>query len=223
MINTPTDEQLWAHYNGLLLSPDLDRVRKLLARYDLFRQAVDVPGDIVECGVFKGAGLAYWAKLLRIYAPNSPKRVVGFDTFAGYGDTCLEYETDRRDAFLAEAGSNGQEIDVMAAALESFELGDKVELVAGDIASAAPEYVQTNPGFRISLLNVDLDTYSGTLAALAALYPVVARGGVIVMDEYGQRGWGESDAVDEFFAEIPGAKIKAVRDSASPTAYVVKP
>lgn len=39
-------------------------------------QTIDLPGDIVECGVFKGAGLAQWAKFLQIHCPGSLKYVV---------------------------------------------------------------------------------------------------------------------------------------------------
>ena len=50
------DQELWNSYNNLLLSSDTDRIKKLLARYEVFKKAMKVPGDIVECGVFKGSG-----------------------------------------------------------------------------------------------------------------------------------------------------------------------
>tara|TARA_B110001452_G_scaffold263558_1_gene265182 strand:- start:4234 stop:4371 length:138 start_codon:yes stop_codon:yes gene_type:complete len=44
----------------------------------------------------------------------------------------------------------------------------------------------------------------------------------VVLDEYGKRGWGESDAVDEF---LKGKQIQlqAIRKSFQPTAYFIKP
>ena len=53
------DQELWNSYNNLLLSSDTDRIKKLLARYEVFKKAMKVPGDIVECGVFKGSGFMY--------------------------------------------------------------------------------------------------------------------------------------------------------------------
>ena len=32
-----TQADLWEFYNGLLLSPDVERIRKLLVRYDIFK------------------------------------------------------------------------------------------------------------------------------------------------------------------------------------------
>ena len=74
---------------------------------------------------------------------------------------------------------------------------------------------------RISLLNLDFDTYEGTKVALENLYDLVSPGGIIVLDEYGKEGWGESDAVDEFIA-IKNLKIESIKYSSQPTALIVK-
>ena len=36
----------------------------MVARYEIFKKALEVPGDIVECVIFKGTGVAYWLKLI---------------------------------------------------------------------------------------------------------------------------------------------------------------
>ena len=51
-----------------MLSSDLKVFGKLLARTQLFDKVKDIPGDIVECGVFKGAGWMYWLKLLKVFS-----------------------------------------------------------------------------------------------------------------------------------------------------------
>lgn len=71
--------------------------------------------------------------------------------------------------------------------------------------------------------HLDLDTYNGTKAALDALYPRVSRGGVIVLDEYAVRGWGETDAVDEFLEGHLELQPQPVPYSAKPTAFFRKP
>ena len=48
------------------------------------KKSLKVPGDIVECGVFKGVGLMYWLKLLKIFVYGEDKRVIGFDTFQNF-------------------------------------------------------------------------------------------------------------------------------------------
>ena len=64
------EDYIWECYNSLLLSHDISRIRKLLARYELFKKSLNVPGDIIECGVFKGVGLMYWLKLIEIILPR---------------------------------------------------------------------------------------------------------------------------------------------------------
>jgi hypothetical protein len=72
----------WESFNDFLLYGATDRFAKILSRYELFKRVAGVPGDIVECGVFKGTGVLFWAKLIQIFHPLSLRKVVGFDTYA---------------------------------------------------------------------------------------------------------------------------------------------
>ena len=67
---------IWESYNHLLLSDDISRIRKTLARYELFKKTMNIPGDIVECGVFKGVSFMFWLKCLKIFSENSPKKLL---------------------------------------------------------------------------------------------------------------------------------------------------
>ena len=70
---------LW--YDEFLARTTIDRLQKILARYELFKMVMAVPGNIVECGVFKGSGIYTWAKLQRLFKPNHEQKIVGFDFF----------------------------------------------------------------------------------------------------------------------------------------------
>lgn len=220
-MNDLSENALWDAYNTLLLSPDTDRVRKLLVRYDLFKMSLSVPGDIVECGVFKGTGWMYWLKLLDLYARGEQKRVIGFDTFGAFADTLLDYERDSAKQFTDEANFDGVDPDKILSFANNAGFSN-AELIKGDVTETLAEYVKCNTGFRISLLHLDFDTYHGTKVALEQLYELVTPGGLIVLDEYGKRGWGESDAVDEFFTG-KGVAIRSVENSFQPTSYIIKP
>ena len=41
---------------------------RFIAHYELFKNIIDLPGCVVECGVFHGASLFTWAKLMQIIA-----------------------------------------------------------------------------------------------------------------------------------------------------------
>lgn len=212
------EEKLWESYNNLLMSNDIDRVRKLITRYELFKKTLDIPGSIAECGVFKGAGWFYWLKLLNIYASGERKFVYGFDTFKGFSEELLDYEKDSAKEFVDEAGFKGiNPDDLHSQAVEyGFENG---RLISGEVTKSIPEFVRKNQGIRFSLVNLDFDTYEGTKVALEKFGPLMSPGGIIILDEYGKEGWGESDAVDEYVANHD-LQIKSVRYSSQPSAYI---
>jgi len=220
----PSEDAVWDAYNLLLTSHDVDRVRKLLVRYDLFKKTIDVPGDIVECGVFKGTGLLTFAKFLAIHCPGSIKKVVGLDFFGDMRDRVIE-SLPRQDKvamadLFAASGVSAISSDVLIVKGDRI-LPGRVVLVDGDIAETAPSYVNASPGFKISLLHLDLDAAAPTLAALEAFWPRLSRGGVVIFDEYAIDKWSESQAVDAFFAD-KDVEIKTLPYGRTPTAYVVK-
>ncbi|MBK8238555.1 MAG: class I SAM-dependent methyltransferase [Deltaproteobacteria bacterium] len=227
---TPSAEQaLWDAYHLLLMGPDSERLRKLLVRYDAFRLALELPGDIVECGVFKGAGLLTWLKFLHVHAPGSARRVIGFDTFDAFaappaGDAAANgHDAAVVAAFVRETGHQGTSPASLLAAIAAAGIAaERCELVAGDIRTTASDYARANPGLRISLLHMDLDLGEPTFAALSALWPRVVPGGVVVFDEYAAPRWSESDGVERFFAGT-GVRLRTWAHARTPTAYVIKP
>ena len=55
-------------------------------------------------------------------------------------------------------------------------------------------------------------------------FPQPICGGVVIFDEYALKEWGgETQAVDEFFADKPGVVVKTFSHTNSPAGYVVKP
>lgn len=50
-------EKKWEYENGFYLTSHVTRLAKALAHYELYKSIVDLPGHVVECGVFKGASL----------------------------------------------------------------------------------------------------------------------------------------------------------------------
>jgi hypothetical protein len=215
-------ELSWTSFNEFLLNGDVDRFTKLLARYELFKRVVDLPGDVVEGGVFKGTGVLYWARLIQVFNPLSARRVVGFDTFNGYPDsTSRDHDKQTGGQFLADsnytAGSS-EEIFKQASALG---LSHRLELVQGDSSKTIREYAQANPGFRIAILNLDFDIYEPTAVALEAFYPLIVPNGIVILDEYASRGWGESDAADAFFKD-KHVIYQSIPWALSPTAFVQK-
>ena len=78
---TQTPQSLFDNFNSFILSDDKRVFNKLVSRTLLYNEIKNIPGDIVECGVFKGTGMYTFLKLKNILNPNSSKKVIGFDFF----------------------------------------------------------------------------------------------------------------------------------------------
>lgn len=220
-----TSQETYDAFNSFIFSSDSNIFGKLLARLAIALETQHVPGDIVECGVYKGSGIFTWLKLKRALFSNARKKVIGFDYFdtealinSLFGLDKQEMEKLFKDRNWAHVGEPERKL-----ACQLYDAGftnDDFELVKGDISKTAPAYVQNKPGFRISILYMDLDLADCTYNALAALWPHVSKGGMIVFDEYGYSEWSESDGVDRFFRD-KDVEIKML-NCQCPTAYVIK-
>lgn len=216
------NQNIFKAYNLLMESHDIERIEKILVRYELYKKTVNVPGDIFECGVFKGTSHIFWLKLLNIFEPTSFKKVVGFDTFGDFPDSTLSFEKKSVRKFHSESKFSKKNVfKIVQKKIKEAKLERRSQLVKGDIVKTSKSYAEKFKGFRISLLHIDLDTYNGTKHALENFFPLVSKGGVVVFDEYGSRGWGESDAVDEYF-ENKKYKVIKTEFGKKPTAYLIK-
>jgi len=182
---------------------------KYIAQIDVFKETLNLPGCIVECGVFKGVSLLTFAKLVETLCPGDTlKRIVGFDTFSGFPS--LNEKDGGPDEKRGKVQGGWNANDFLPFLEEIIDVAQKdsmiprfkrIELVKGDACKTIPAYVKKNPGLRISLLHLDMDIYEPTLVALQHLYPLVVPGGIVLLDEYAMDGFpGESQAFDDYFA-----------------------
>lgn len=183
---------------------------RFLAHYELFKKVIDLPGCIVEFGVYRGSSFFTWAKLMEIFCTGDRKRqVFGFDSFKGLGQFHPKDGIEKPELGKSQGAWSAEKVqeeilemvDIVNA--DNFIAGNKrCELIVGDLEDTLPKFIKDNPGLRVSLVHFDVDLYEPTKKALELIYPLVVPGGVVVFDEYGFIPWeGESKAVDEFLAE----------------------
>ena len=83
------------------------------------------------------------------------------------------------------------------------------QLVKGNIKKTIPLFLKNNPKLKISFLHLDLDVFDPTKFALEKFYKKISRGGVILIDDYGQVQ-GATKATDYFLKKIRNIKIKTL-------------
>jgi len=203
---------------------------KFLTHVELFKKTIDIPGSIVECGVFKGSSFLTFLKMADVYCPGDTlKKLIGFDTFEGFPNLSEKDGKPNQERDLVVGGFDSKSfLPYLERAVEITQRDSmiprfkRVELVKGDVNITIPEYVKRFPGLRISLLHLDLDIYEPTFLALKYLYPLVVPGGVVILDEYGMAGFpGESVAFDEYFKDDRPVLTKSPFTS-TPGGYFIK-
>ena len=162
-----------------------------------FQETRDVPGDIAEFGVWRGATTSLMAKLIWMFEPHGRKRVHGFDHWRGFDAKTVE-EKGLRNSYQG-----------VREKLEQFlllnELSEFVELHDGPIEETAAAVIRERQALQLSLVLIDCDVYDPTIAALRAVHDRLSIGGLILFDEWGDEQWaGETQAAREFLAEHGG-------------------
>jgi hypothetical protein len=164
-----------------------------------------IPGAIVECGVWRGGSMQAAARTL-LALEDTGRDLYLFDTFEGMtpptaedvrsdsGQTAEQMlrQSDRRDLVWCVADL----ADVKAGMAPIGYPEEKVHYVVGKVEQTVPEQAPE----EIAILRLDTDWYSSTRHELEHLYPRLASGGVLLIDDFGD--WeGCRKAVEEFLAE----------------------
>jgi O-methyltransferase len=162
----------------------------------------EIPGDIVECGVYQGEGAITIASYLAWM--GSTKHTWGFDSFGGLPDPVAadgSHPKTTRGWFSDTSQASVQGL------VDHYCLSDRMTLVPGFFADSCG----TVDIATISVLVLDCDLYTSYIDALNCFYQLVSPGGVIIFDEYGrpEKYPGAKQAVDEFFADRPEIPAEA--------------
>jgi hypothetical protein len=154
-----------------------------------------VPGDVVDCGVWRGGSAIMLLAALHVHGDGS-RAVWLADTFAGdpdpdpgtFPDDAAAVGSPRR------AGVPRKEVEAAFARLGLDTA--RLRFVEGAFRDTLP----VAPVGQVALLHLDAPLYEATFVALESLYPKVVPGGFVVVDDYGSNETCRR-AVDEFRAD----------------------
>ena len=192
MIELPkfTSQEMYDAETHFNLMMDHERLSKFLVHWEAMKLVQHVPGCIVECGVFKGTSFARFALMRQLLGGDFSSKIIGFDVFSDdFPNTDFEEDKAQREHWIETAGGSSISVEQLSEILQQKRISN-FELVAGDATKTIPEYCEKNQGMRISLLNIDIDFVEPTKVALEHLLPRVAKGGIILLDNYA--GFGTS-------------------------------
>ena len=211
---------------GVLGLKDPDDAGGLAPYFDFIRDHLDLPGDVCEVGVFRGRSLI--ATGLHLRRLGSDKRVVGFDSFAGFPTYAPEDEPATfealheagaiSDAHLARVRLNREHLAAVgrdpspSAASSSGDFGGtSVDAVLAKAAYLGLENVDVvegpfaetmtadrDPDRRFMAALVDCDLYESYRVSLPYVWERLVPGGFVFLDEY-------------YSLKFPGARVATDR------------
>ena len=157
-----------------------------------------IAGDMVECGVWKGGSVMAMALTL-LQLGERERSLYLFDTFSGMtppSDVDVDYEGQQAHVILDAVRCEASQQEVEKAVFSTGYDREKIHFVPGRVEETIPDHAPAS----IALLRLDTDWYESTQHELLHLFPRLARGGVIIIDDYGH--WrGARQAVDEYIAQ----------------------
>lgn len=171
-----------------------------------------IPGDLVECGVWRGGNGMLMAAMLDRFG-DTQRKIYLYDTFEGmtepgaadvevfgqHAQTRLQNESKlQADSVWCIASLDEVKHNIHNEKLRS----ERFVFVPGKVEDTIP---QTMPQ-HIALLRLDTDWYESTRHELLHLYPQLTQNGVLIIDDYGH--WkGARKATDAYFEQHPPAPL----------------
>jgi O-methyltransferase len=186
----------------------LTSIQRLYSLYKATEYVVNanVPGDIVECGVWRGGSCMLTAFTL-LKMGNTQKRICLYDTYEGMAQPTEKDIEARNDLVAWKTWKRHQKEtlnkwcyspieEVKVNMISTGYPQDKLVFVKGKVEETIPKIMPD----KISILRLDTDWYESTYHELCHLFPRLSKFGVIIIDDYGF--WkGVREATDKYLTE----------------------
>jgi hypothetical protein len=219
MFTPPDIAKAYDYENSFYLTCKPGRIGKLLAHYELYQMTAELAGSIAEFGIFKGPSFMRFAMFRSLFEHEDTRTILGFDIFGKFPPTVFEDDKPALKKFIESAGDESISEAQLMGLLEEKRCDQNVKLVPGDICKTLPEYLDRHPETRFSLIHLDVDIYEPSVCVVENTFPLLAVGGVLVLDDYGIFP-GATKAVDDYFKDRP-EKIRKFPFSGAPC-YIIK-
>jgi hypothetical protein len=154
-----------------------------------------VPGNVIECGVFKGNSLVRFLTYRSLLENNFSREIYGFDIFGKFPNA-----KNINDKVFVKKWEKESNNGISQKELETNLYNKKFEnfkLIGGNILKTIPKFLRDNTHIKIALLHLDMDIYEPTKYALNKFFKYMSSGGIILLDDYSTI-YGATKAVNEF-------------------------
>jgi len=182
--------------------------------YEIYKMTLGLAGHIAEAGIFKGTSVIQFAKMMRLFEPESLGLVFGYDWFRGN-------HPEGDEAELVTEGSYFASFEEVSEVVRLQDLDSLVRLVDLDLSGTAlAEYFEKNAHLHFKIVMLDCGLYEIVRNCLEHFWPRMSKGAVLILDNFNhETAPGEVRALREI---LPDVQIRTMPFCAQPTAYIVK-
>jgi hypothetical protein len=183
-------------------------LERMFALYSATNYVLDnnIPGDFVECGVWRGGSSMMIALVLK-QKNITDRKIYLYDTYEGMSeptenDKDMKGQSAKVQLEATEEKENSvwclADLDDVKNNMKRTSINEnQLVYVKGKVEETIPA---TIPSGNISLLRLDTDWYESTKHELLHLYPKLSQNGVMIIDDYGH--WqGCRKAIDDYFTQ----------------------
>ncbi len=143
--------------------------------------AKDIPGDLIETGVWRGGATIFMRAILRVYGVQN-RSVWVADSFQGL-------PPPNPEKYPADMGDIHHTYKELATSLDQVQANfARYGLLDEHVRFLKGWFKETLPGApieQLAVLRLDGDMYESTMDALVSLYPKLSSGGYLIVDDYG--------------------------------------
>lgn len=159
------------------------------------KQALNIQGDLVECGCYRGSHAMAIAKYISL-EQHKEKRLILFDTFSGLApEFCSEEET--------LSSTTDYKDDYEDFVRNSFSIYDNAYVIKG----AVPKSLEDIKINAVSYLHIDMNCVLPEQEALKHFWPKLSIGGIVILDDYAWPGHEKQKKSHDDFASQYGIQV----------------
>lgn len=209
----------WDIENNFYEFSDPSRMMKIVYHYEIYKMILNLKGQIIECGVFKGNSLSRFLSFRKHLEQQRSRSIIGFDIF-GFFPPQKKKEDNLFSIYHNKVAGKGIDKKNLEKILKNKGYSN-FKLFKGDVNKTIPNFLNSNKNLKISLLHLDLDVYQPTLFVLNKLKNKIVKNGIILIDDYNIVD-GATKAVNDFLADNKKLKIQKLKFLPNPSFIINK-
>lgn len=187
-------------------------IGRYLFFYDLYKQVLELNGNIADVGTYKGASFIFFAKLIKLFELYNETQVHGFDWFEGMKpgqNDNMQY----KNTYIADYNTLKNLIDIQ-------NLADVAILHKIDLIKETEKFFEKRPQLRFKLIFIDCGIEKVLESCVPLFWSRLVKGGIIIFDHFNCEDSPEESRIVESI--VGNNLIKQMSFNRQPTAYVVK-